>query len=420
MFNKKKTDIVVLGAGPVGLMAAHVLADRKMDFVLLDRGRRSNTHSYALALHPETMELLDSIGVAERVLDGARCIEKVAFYEGEERRADLDYGTLTMPYPFLTVIGQSELEEILIDALAAKGHKPLWNHRVRFIEEEEGGLKVSVDRLAEGMTGYAMAHIDMQIEKILDYYGHYLIGADGHESLARRITRIGFPEVMPATDYAVFEFKTDAKLPDEMRLIVKEDKTHVFWPLPNGYCRWSFQVRPGEAPIDSLAKDHLLVQMGNRGFPLLDREHLNQFLAENAPWFEGTIEHLRWRMMVRFEHRLAESFGKGRVWLAGDSAHMAPPAGILSMNVGMREALDLVERLGTGNEDAQRQAALASYSEERLAEWKGLIDLEGHLAQSGEADPWVLAHKDRLVGNIPAAGETLRALLGQLHLTAAA
>ena len=420
MFNKKKTDIIVLGAGPVGLLAAHVLADRNMDFVLLDRGRRSNTHSYALALHPDTMELLESIGLSDQVFERARRLGKVAFYEGEERRAELDYSALTMRYPFLTVIGQAELEEILVDALVAKGHKPQWNHRVRFIEEEPDGLKVSVDRLAEGMTGYAMAHIDMQIEKILEYHGHYLIGADGHESLARRITRIAFPEVMPATDYAVFEFKTDAELPDEMRLIVKGDKTHAVWPLPNGYSRWSFQVRPGEAPIDSLAKDHLLVQFGNRGFPLLDREHLDEFLAENAPWFGGSIEHLRWRMMVRFEHRLAESFGKGRVWLAGDSAHMAPPAGILSMNVGMREAADLVARLATGNENPQRQTALASYSEERLAEWKGLMDLERHLDQSGEADPWVLKHKDRLVGNIPASGDTLRALLGQLHLTAAA
>ena len=61
MFNHKKTDIVVLGAGPVGLTAAHALATHNIDYVLLDREKRTNTHSYALALHPETLELLDSL-----------------------------------------------------------------------------------------------------------------------------------------------------------------------------------------------------------------------------------------------------------------------------------------------------------------------------------------------------------------------
>lgn len=420
MFNHKKTDIVVLGAGPVGLTAAHALAKHNIDYVLLDREKRSNTHSYALALHPETLELLDSLDLADRVLESSLHIEKVGIYEDDQKKASLDYSMLPLKYPFLAVIGQGELEHILVDSLTKKSHKPLWNHRVRFIEDEGDSLNVSVDRLMTGMSGYAVAHIEMQIDKILDYNANYLIGADGHESAARNIAGIGFPEVSPSVDYAVFEFKTDADLPNEMRIIIKGDKTHVFWPLPNGHCRWSFQVELGTAPKQSLDKDHHLIQFSDHGDSLLDREHLDTFLAENAPWFDGSIEDLNWRMLVKFEHRLANSFGKDRIWLAGDSAHMTPQAGILSMNVGMREAVDLVDRLSSGSTDAERQTALAGYNKQRLAEWEHLLDLDHHISAVDTTARWVLGHRSSLIGNIPATGETLSELLAQLHLIDAA
>jgi 2-polyprenyl-6-methoxyphenol hydroxylase-like FAD-dependent oxidoreductase len=420
MFNHKKTDIVVLGAGPVGLTAAHSLTQHNMDYVLLDREKRTNTHSYALALHPETLEILDSLDLAERVLENSLHLHKVGIYEDDHEKATLDYSMLPLKYPFLAVISQGELEHILVDSLSQKSHKPLWNHRVRFIEDGGDSLNVSVDRLSEGMTGYAVAHIEMQIDKILDYQANYLIGADGHESAARNIAGIGFPEVSPSLDYAVFEFKTDAELPEEMRLIIKGDKTHVYWPLPNGHCRWSFQVDPGAAPKQSLDKDHHLIQFGDHGYSLLDREHLDTFLAENAPWFNGSIEDLNWRMLVKFENRLASSFGKDRIWLAGDSAHMTPQAGILSMNVGMREAVDLVDRLSSGHTDAARQKALAGYNKYRLTEWEHLLDLDHHISAVDKTARWMLGHRSSLIGNIPASGETLTELLAQLHLIDAA
>ncbi|CAA6677056.1 MULTISPECIES: NAD(P)/FAD-dependent oxidoreductase [unclassified Lentimonas] len=417
MFNHKRTDIVVLGAGPVGLTAAHALANKKLDYVLLDREQRTNTHSYALALHPETLEILDSLGLADPVLERSLHLPKIRIYEDDKEKAVLDYSMLPLKYPFLTVISQGELEHILVDSLRKK---PLWNHRVRFIENSDNALNVSVDRLMEGMTGYAVAHIDMQIDKILDYEANYLIGADGHESAARRIAGIDFPEVTPSADYAVFEFKTDAELPNEMRIIIQDKMTHVFWPLPNGHCRWSFQVNSGEAPDHSLNKDHNLLQFGDHGHAQLDREHLDQFLADNAPWFKGSIEELNWRMLVKFEHRLANAFGKDRIWLAGDSAHMTPQAGILSMNVGMREAIDLAEILGDHHNDAQRQAALAQYNQNRLAEWEHLLDLDHHISAVDKTARWALGHRSSLIGNIPASGETLTELLAQLHLIDAA
>ena len=420
MFNHKKTDIAVLGAGPVGLIAAHALADRNIDYVLFDREQRTNIHSYALALHPDTLELLDSFGLAERILENSLQLPTVSIYEDDLPKATLDYTRLPLKYPFLTVISQGELEGILVDSLKKKSYKPLWNHRVRFIEEQADVLNIAVDRLSEGMTGYAVAHIETQIDKTLDYQANYIIGADGYESVARRSAGIDFPEVSPSADYAVFEFKTDADLPNEMRLIIKGNKTHVYWPLPNGHCRWSFQVDQGVASNPSREKDHKFNPFNNSSPPLLDHQHLDAFLGENAPWFKGSVEDLSWRMLVNFEHHLANSFGKDRIWLAGDSAHMTPHAGILSMNVGMREAVYLVEILSMTDTHFERQQALATYNEQRLAEWQHLLDLDHHIYAVDQTARWALGHRNSLIGNIPASGETLSELLAQLHLIDAA
>lgn len=411
---------MVLGAGPVGLTAAHALADKGMDFVLIDREQRTNTHSYALALHPETLELLDRLGIIEPVIKQALQLQRVAIYDYDRQQAVIDYSQLAVKYPFLAVIGQNELEAILVETLAVKGKKPLWNHRARIIEETERGAYVTVDRLMEGMTGYAVAYIDMQVDKIFEYATRYIIGADGHDSNARRTAGIRFPEVAPPKDYAVFEFTTNAQMPLEMRLIVEDEGTHMFWPLPNGRCRFSFQMPAGTATESSLTKNKHLIDTGQRKLPDLDHSHLRNLLRQHAPWFNGSIDLINWRMMVHFEHRLAECFGNNRIWLAGDAAHMSPPAGILSMNVGMHEAADLVEHLSTDDSDAVRSFRLQAYAADRLGEWKRLLDTEHHIAGTDATASWLMQHHDDIIGNIPASGESLKAILKQLHLTEAA
>lgn len=412
MFNKKHTDVCVIGAGPVGLVAAHTLADSNVEFIQFDTAASCHTHSYALALLPETLELLDRLGVADRVLERARKVPTIALYHGDERKAELDYSALDAAFPYLAVIQQGELESILLKTLKAKGHKPHWQHRVRYMSEEEDHVMVEVDRLIEGMTGYAYAHIDMQIDKILQYRANYVIGADGHRSAARRVAGIGFNQTAPTQTYAVFEFKTDAELPDEMRIIVDEKGTHLFWPMPDNYCRWSFEISPDELPVQTVDKEACLVYTGKNAFPLLDDAHIAGFISEHARWFKGSADKIRWRTQVHFQKRMAESFGRDRIWLAGDAAHLTAPGGMLSMNVGMHEAFDLVQRLSLDSEDL-REAALRNYSEERMREWSELLDLDGVL-QGGAADPWILAHKDSLATNLPATGETRSALLEQV------
>lgn len=418
MFNKKSVDIAVLGAGPAGLTAAHILADRGMDFVLLDREKSRNHHSYALALHPETLELLDDLGIVQPVLERALPLRRAAIFDAHnQQRAVIDYSGLPLKHPHLAVIPQGELEAILIDTLAQKGHKPHWNHRVRCIEQSEDGVQFTVDRLTEGMTGYAVAHMEPEIDKIFEYKADYMIAADGYDSMARKAANIEFPEIATSLDYAVFEFESNTRLLTEMRMMVNHDKTHIYWPLGDGRCRFSFQVEPGFARKNSFNKDHGLIDTNAQNVEELNDAHLDQLLRQHAPWFIGSSKDVKWRIMVHFEKRLAESFGFQRIWLAGDAAHMAPPAGILSMNVGMLEAADLAEKLSAETSHEGRQFRLDAYNLDRITEWRRLLNVDQRIVGQDPTAKWLLEHKDNIIGNIPASGKTFTEVLQQLHLS---
>jgi 2-polyprenyl-6-methoxyphenol hydroxylase-like FAD-dependent oxidoreductase len=324
MFNKKSAEVAVLGAGPSGLIAAHILADRKTDFVLFDRAESSHRHSYALALHPETLELLDRLGVVESVLKQSLLLKRVALFdECHSQRAVIDYSQLATKYPCLAVIGQNKLEAVLVKTLAEKGHKPKWHHRVRCIEQGPSGLHFTVDRLGEGMTGYAVAHMEREIDKIFEYDVDYLIAADGHASLAREAAGIGFPEITAGLNYAVFELKTNTKPLTEMRLMLDGEKAHIYWPLGQERCRFSFQMPDGFAPKHTFEKGGWQESTLSSDDSEMSNTHLDHLLYEHAPWFIGSSKDVRWRAKVRFEKHMAESFGSGRIWLVGDAAHLA-------------------------------------------------------------------------------------------------
>jgi len=418
MFNKKSVDIAVLGAGPSGLTAAHILADRSMDFTLLDRAARTHNHSYALALHPDTLELLDALGIIKPVLKNAlRLRRSTIFDQANHQRAVIDYSELAVKYPFLAVIGQNELEAILVETLAKKGHKPMWHHRVRCIEPSDDAVRFTVDRLTEGCTGYAVAHMEETIDKIFEYQADYMIAADGYDSMARKAAGIAFPEIASSLDYAVFEFETNARLLTEMRMMVDGDRTHIYWPLGDGRCRFSFQMPQGFAHKNSFNKDHGMFDNIAQDSSELSNTHLDHLLHQHAPWFVGSSKDVKWRVMVHFEKHLADSFGSGRVWLAGDAAHMAPPAGILSMNVGMLEAADLAEKLSAETSHEGRQFRLDAYNLDRITEWRSLLDIDQRIVGHDSDSEWLLQHRANIIGNLPASGRAYREILQQLKLS---
>lgn len=399
--------VIVVGAGPVGLATALTLHRRRINVEVVERDDRPGTHSYALALHPTTLALLRDWGVCERLESSSVKVDYISYCDQTGPQFDLDLTQVDGHQSGLLVVGQDHLEEALAAPLA-KDKVPLrWNHRVAALQQFDSGVEVELERLSEAMSGYAMARLEWQVDKEFKNRADYVVGADGHISMVRRKLGIEFPKIAPTQSCAVFEFKTDFEHGNRAHVVFGKEGTSILWPLPGGYCRWGFEIAEGKAEQFSRDKDRLFVQVGAHGFHSLETDMLHALIKERAPWFTGSIGQFRWRMVVRFEKRLAESFGKGAVWLAGDAAHLAAPIGMQSMNLGIQEGHLLGNTIADVIEGKADRDQLEAYGRQRIHEWRSLMGLDASMKATGETNPFLSQYADRLHECIPASLGTL-------------
>ncbi|BET69019.1 NAD(P)/FAD-dependent oxidoreductase [Opitutales bacterium ASA1] len=414
---KNLLDVLVAGAGPVGLTAALCLNKAGVHVSVADAKSSGVTHSYALALHPASLSMFDDLGVVEPILAESTRVVRWAVFEKGRRVAAVPVAEPGAKFPFIAVLGQDVLERVLAHALGARGVPVHWNLRLARFGQSATSVRVELDELEERVIGYAAARFDWLVRKTHELETKFLLGADGHHSLVRRQLLIDFQEHRPAEHFAVFEFDASQLAKDEAVVVLHDDGVGVLWPLPGGRGRWSFAVDPAKYPEAIREKDHDPVQvLGSGVFPALESSFFHRLLAERAPWFETPIDHIYWRMLVRFEKRLAKRFGEGRVWLAGDAAHLMGPAGIQSMNVGLREAGDLARCMTEVLRGGQELPRLSEYNRQRTDEWQTLLGSCGRLVPGPEADPAVAARVETLLPCLPASGRELALFAARLGL----
>jgi len=416
MAARQDPEVLVVGAGPVGLFAALALAERGVRVRIIDKMSRSGVHSYALALHGRALRLLKPFGLLDSILAQAYPVRTIGLFDQQSRRAEIALPEDEDGIPSLVVLPQDAFERALADALAARGVQVQWNHAVSQLVSHPDHVSVTVDKLVQETVGYAVAHTEWLVAKSVCLDVPFVIGADGHRSAVRRDVDIEFAEAGEAQSYTVFEFETDTDLEHQLRLILGDRTADVLWPLPGGACRWSFQLPDFTAPTAARRRDRLGVMIGSAQYPAMTEEDLRTLIAERAPWFQGSVKRLNWQIVVRFERRLAKAFGNQRVWLAGDSGHMTGPAGSQSMNVGLREAADLTAIIAGVLRDGQPGDGLREYNQQRLAEWQQLLGLAGGLKPTDRADPWLRQSAERLLPCLPASGSELANLVQPLGL----
>jgi len=399
MFSHLDPEVLVVGAGPVGLVAALFLQRHGIRVEVVDTHQRTTQHSYALAIHPRTLRILEEAGLADALINAGRKLTKVAYYEGRERRAEIDYSRLASTHPYLLVVRQSLLERTTEEALQRKNLKVLWRHRLQGLAVEDATIRAEVATLDQVATGYPVARTEWLVVRSETLRPAYVIGADGYDSAVRRMAGIEMAEHSAAQVFSIYEIEATGELPAEARVIVDPELTSVYWPLEKGRCRWGFQIRNAAAHEASM-------------------ERLEQLIAARAPWCTARPTQIYWSTLGSFESLLARSFGMGGVWLAGDAAHQAPPVAVHSMNSGLLEARELASRISQIQRAAGAPSLLEQFASETHETWVRLLDADRVVRAFPGADPWVRQNGARILACMPASGVELEPLLPQIGLTA--
>jgi NADPH-dependent dioxygenase len=417
MLREETTEVLVAGAGPVGMITAILLAESGIRVKAVDKESGTATHSYSCALHPASLQLLAEMGLAEEIVEMGRRVDTVGLYDGKRRRAEIKLSGFASDFPFAVVLPQSALEEVLENRLARKHHTKIdWNHRLSTLHSESETILATVDKLVATAQGYSVPDLQWVVGKTLRIRAGFVIGADGHNSHVRQCLGIDYERLSEPIAFEVFEFETDAQLGNEVRVVLDDQSTNVLWPLPGDRCRWSFQSIPPKSENEFPSKDRSVIVADQPEVELEARRRVQVLVRDRAPWFEGTIGEIDWRAEVQFEPGVSRQFGQGRCWLAGDAAHQTGPVGMQSMNLGLREAGELVAHMKRILREQGSPNLLNAYASDRREEWHHLLGTKGELKASVQTNPWIRERGARILPCLPASGAHLRQLFDQIGL----
>jgi 2-polyprenyl-6-methoxyphenol hydroxylase-like FAD-dependent oxidoreductase len=413
---EERTEVLVVGAGPVGLLTAILLAEAGIAVRIIDREERTTSRSYACALHPRTLKLLEGMGLAAPVLEAGRRVEKIAFYDGAARQAEVKLSQLGGAFPFMVILPQNAFEGLLEQRLRKLGVAVNWNHRFADLHTDADMVVATIEELGGTATGYIVPHWETVVKRSFPVRAQFLVGADGHGSLVRQRLGIEHTRVAGPEFFAAYEFEPEEKVEDEVRVVLDQATTNVLWPLPGNKYRWTFQMVKSEMAGEFPEKERRGVRLAQESVDERIRQYVQKVAKLRAPWFSSGVKAITWCTEVVFEHRVAQQFGREHCWLAGDAAHQTGPVGVQSMNVGMAEAAILAGALRKILRDKASLNLLETCNREWQDEWRRLLGLTGGLKPRTETSPWVRERRGRILSCLPATHDDLPRLAGQMGL----
>ncbi len=420
MFGKRKTDVLVVGAGPVGQCVALGLADRGVDVKVIDAESMSRGARYAVVLHPASLQMLRQVGLARDVVSVGQRIDAVDLCDAKGVHASLDMAKSGTEFPFALTLMLSDLESALERGLTDKGVAVHWNHRFAGVDASALPLVAEIEKLSVASTGYIVPHKATVVQKRFSLESAFVIGADGPHSLVRQRMNLPVSQEGRLERFIVFEGRTHAPLRSAVSVVFHDEGNAILWPLPGNRWRWLFELGaadPGQP--DPRHRDSVLSALGGWVMAEVEPSALETLLGQRAPWFDLSESTPEFGVELWAELRLVESFGASHVWLAGDAAHFGGPLVNASLNVGMREAYDLAGRLTRILRDDAGDELMATYGADRAQEWRARFRGDSGSGVSSAASSWVAAHAGRLGAFVPATGIELRRLVQQVGLAMA-
>lgn len=333
---KDKLPVLIVGAGPTGLMMACQLARFGISFRIIEKHEGPTTQSRALVIQPRSLEIFEQMGIAERAAKQGKPFQTINYVVNGKlaQRVPLgNFGKGLTQFPYLLILEQSKTEPLLIDFLQQQGHNVEWRTELVSFSQSDSGVSAR------------LKHIDKEESIETDW----LIGADGASSVVRKALDIPFGGETYKESLFVLDCKIDWPFKDdEAAIALSKDAFGLFFPMTDGRCRVSGIVSEEYADKDTISFDEV-----NRDF------------AKNLK-MDLTLSDPQWISLYHAHHRYVARFHKGRCFLTGDSAHVHSPAGAQGMNTGLQDAYNLAWKLALVVTNKADEKLLDTYHEERL------------------------------------------------------
>ncbi len=322
-------DVIVVGGGPTGMMLAAELRLQGVGVLVLERDAEPPPYVRSLGLHVRSIEVMDQRGLLERFLDNGGKHPIRGFFAGIDKPAPADLDTA---HPYVLGIPQTHTDRLLADHAAEVGAEIRRGRAVTGLEQDDDGVTV---------------HLDGEPSEPLR--ARFVVGCDGGRSTVRKLLGVGFPGEPSTVDTLLGEMEVTAS-PDEItRIMTEVRRTEKRFGLgPSG--------RPGVFRVVVPAADVTSVP------PTLD-DFKRQLTA-----YAGTdfgVHSPRWLSRFGDATRLAERYRIGRVFLAGDAAHIHPPLGGQGLNLGIQDAFNLGWKLAAAVNGWAPDGLLDTYESER-------------------------------------------------------
>ena len=355
------TDVLIVGAGPTGLMVANQLMRRGIRPLIIDRHSGPAQQTRAMAVQARTLEIYSKMGLSDEALAlGARGTGANMWANGRwtARIPIGDIGKSMSPFPFVLMLGQDDNEKIMGSKLHESGLDVQWNTELVALEQQADRVDVTL-KLPDGSNSTMTAS--------------WIAGCDGSRSSVRELNRISFPG--EPYEHVFFVADTEATGPmkqGELNVYLWQDGFHLFFPM-RGKDRWRvIGILPKALRNrDDLAFDEVI--------PAIQYEAGSGVTFKECSWFST----------YRIHHRAAERFRERRCFLLGDAAHVHSPMGAQGMNTGLQDAYNLAWKLALvvkGHADA---GLLDTYEAERIPVAQRLLQTTDRAFQLIVSEGWL-------------------------------
>jgi 2-polyprenyl-6-methoxyphenol hydroxylase-like FAD-dependent oxidoreductase len=339
MGKTNNSQVLVVGAGPTGLTAAIELARHGISVRVVDKVLpRPATESRAIGTHSRTMEIFECIGVLPKMLEAGRTIRGFSFYAEGKQIGRLGFEELDAPYPFVLILQQAETERFLIERLSEFG-----------VEVERPKELVAFEQNAEGVR-VKLRGAEAGEEEDADF--SYLVAADGAHSTVRKQLGLSFEGNKTEAAYvadARIDWEGNPPDTNDGNMFLGLQRMLIMGLLPSGLWRIGATMEP----------DDEFMQPEKPSLELL------QGIIDEQGNVGARLREIVWSSTFKISYRKVEKLRHGRVFLAGDAAHIHSPAGGQGMNTGVQDAFNLAWKLALNLKGAGGEKLLESYHAER-------------------------------------------------------